>query len=93
LFQKGSAGLRFVHEQIHPAGLPKVQGQLYFQVIPDLKNPEWLALKKSLKLALRFNENLIVGSIQNQPRLTIKTAGRNVTVQFSLYVLPEKKAS
>jgi type VI secretion system protein ImpJ len=93
LFQKGSAGLRFVHEQLHPAGLPKVQGQLYFQVMPDLKNPEWLALKKSLMLALRFNENLIVGSIQNQPRLTIKTAGRNVTMQFSLYVLPEKKAA
>jgi type VI secretion system protein ImpJ len=91
LFQKGGAGLRFIHEQLHPPGLPKVQGQLYFQVIQDLKNPEWLALKKSLMLALRLNENLIVGSIQNQPRLTIKTAGRNVTMQFSLYVLPEKK--
>jgi len=57
----------------------------------DMKNPEWLNVKKSLSLALRLNENLIVGNIQNQRRLTVKAAGRNVTIQFSLYVLPERK--
>jgi type VI secretion system protein ImpJ len=91
LYRQGAAGLRFVYEQLPPQGLPKVSGQMYFQVIQDPKNPEWLNVKKSLMLALRLNENLIVGNIQNQPRLTIKAGGRNVAMQFSLYVLPEKK--
>ena len=47
--------------------------------------------KKSLTLALRLNENLIIGSIQNQRRLTIRSGGRNVTMQFSLFVLAPKK--
>jgi hypothetical protein len=38
---------------------------------------------------LRLNESLIVGTIQNQRRITIKFAGRNVTMQFSLYVVPQ----
>ncbi len=91
LFRQGAAGLRFVAELLPPAALPKVPGQLYFQVVSDSKNPEWLHVKKSLTLALRLNENLIVGNIQNQRRLTVKASGRDVAMQFSLYVLPEKK--
>jgi type VI secretion system protein ImpJ len=91
LFRQGAAGLRFVHETLPPQGLPKVTGQVYFQVVPEPKNPEWANVRKSLSLALRVNENLIVGSIQNQPRLTIKAGGGTVTMQFSLYVLPQKK--
>jgi type VI secretion system protein ImpJ len=90
LYRSGGAGLRFVAEPLPPQMLPKVPGQVYFQVTQDPKNPEWLNIKKSLMLALRLNENLIVGSIQNQRRLTIKSAGRNVTMQFSLYMLPPK---
>ncbi len=92
LFRKGAQGLRFEAEELPPQELPKVVGQLYFRVVQDAKDPEWLNLKKSLTLALRLNENLIVGSIQNQRRLTIHVGGRNVTMQFSLFVLPVKKA-
>jgi type VI secretion system protein ImpJ len=91
LFRQGAAGLRFVAEQLPPQALPKVPGQVYFQVTQDPKNPEWLHVKNSLMLALRLNENLIVGNIQNERRLVVKAAGRNVTMQFSLYMLPRKK--
>jgi type VI secretion system protein ImpJ len=91
MYRQGLAGLRFTAENNPPGALPKIPGQVYFQITQDLKNPEWMNVKKSLTLALRLNENLIVGSIQNQRRLTIKAAGRNVPMQFSLYVLPEKK--
>lgn len=91
LFRQGAAGLRFGAEQVPPPGLPKIPGQVYFQVVPDPKNPEWLNVKKSLMLALRLNENLIVGSVQNQRRITIKTAGRQIAMQFSLYVSPSRK--
>jgi type VI secretion system protein ImpJ len=90
LFRQGVAGLRFAAEQHTPPGLPKIPGQVYFQVIGDPKNPEWLNVKKTLMLALRLNENMIVGNIQNQRRLTVKVAGRTVTMQFSLFVLPKK---
>ena len=88
LFRQGAAGLRFAAEPLPPQMLPKIPGQVYFQLHADAKNPEWLNVKKSLTLALRLNETLIVGSIQNQRRITVKAAGRNVTMQFSLYVLP-----
>ena len=91
LFRKGAAGLRFEADDFPPQELPKVPGQVYFRVTQDPKDPEWLNLKKTLTLALRLNENLIVGSIQNQRRLTIQADGRNVTMQFSLFVLPAKK--
>jgi len=91
LYRQGLGGLRFVAEQLHPPSLPKVAGQVYFQVTQDPKNPEWVNLKKTLVLALRLNEHMIVGNIQNQRRLTIKAGGRTVTMQFTLYVLPAKK--
>ncbi len=92
LFRKGAQGLRFEAEELPPQELPKVVGQVYFRVTQDSKDPEWINLKKSLNLALRLNENLIVGNIQNQRRLTIRVGGRNVAMQFSLFVLPAKKA-
>ena len=91
LFRQGASGLRFVHDHLPPQALPRVPGQVYLQAVPDPKNIEWLNVKKTLMLALRFNENLIVGTIQNQRRLTIKVGDRNITMQFSLYVLPAKK--
>jgi len=91
LYRLGLAGLRFAPEPLPPSGLPKVSGQVYFRLAGDAKNPEWTNLKKSLLLAVRINESWIVGSIHNQRRLTIKASGRNVIMQFSLYVVPEKK--
>jgi type VI secretion system protein ImpJ len=89
LFRQGATGLRFVADTLPPQTLPKIPGQVYFQLLPDFKNPEWMNVKKTLTLALRLNESLIVGTIQNQRRITIKFAGRNVTMQFSLYVVPQ----
>ncbi len=91
LFRQGSSGLRFVHVAVPPQALPKIAGQVYFQVAWDPKDPEWQNVQKTLTLALRLNEKLLVGSIQNQRRLTVKAGIKNVTMQFTLYVLPVKK--
>jgi type VI secretion system protein ImpJ len=91
LFRQGTPGLRFMAEQLPPKELPQVAGQIYFRIDQDPKNPEWIAVKRTLSMALRLNENSIVGTIQNQRRLTIKVGGRNVTMQFFLYVLPAKR--
>ncbi len=89
LFRQGAKGLRFVPSPTPPLALPR--GLVYFQVIPDPKDPEWVNVQRTLSLALRLNENLIVGSIQNHRRLTIKSGVKNVTMQFSLFALPERK--
>lgn len=93
LYRQGASGLRFIAETVPPQLLPMIPGQVYFQLLADAKNPEWANVKKSLTLALRLNDNLIVGSIQNQRRITIRSAGRNVTMQFALYVVPQAPAA
>ena len=45
-------------------------------------------VQKSLTLAIRLNENLIVGNIQGQRVLSIRTGQRSTTLQFTLYVVP-----
>ena len=92
LFRMGAPGLRFLADEQPAQELPKLAGQVYFQVVQDPKDPEWLNVRKTLTLALRLNENRIVGSIQGQRRLTIKVGGRHVGMQFSLYVVPAKKS-
>jgi type VI secretion system protein ImpJ len=92
LFRLGAPGLKFRADEQPAQELPKLAGQVYFQVVQDAKDPEWLNVRKTLSLALRLNENRIVGSIQGQRRLTIKVGGRHVGMQFSLYVVPAKKS-
>ena len=72
--------------------MPNATGLVYFQIIRDAKDEEWLHVQKTLSLAIRLNENLIAGSIHNQRRLQVKAGIKNVTMQFSLYLLPERFA-
>jgi type VI secretion system protein ImpJ len=90
LYRLGAPGLQFEAEPQPPAELPRIVGMVYFRIKQEVTDPEWVHLKRSLTLALRFNEKLIMGSIQNQRRLTIQVGGRNVTVQFSLFILAAK---
>ncbi len=92
LHRQGATGLRFVMETVPPKMLPAIPGQVYFQLLPEPGNPEWVNVKKSLTLAVRLNDSLVLGTIQNQRRITVRSAGRNVTLQFSLYVVPQSAA-
>jgi hypothetical protein len=38
-------------------------------------------------MAIRLNENLIVGNIQGQRVLTIRNGGQTTTMQFTLFVV------
>lgn len=89
IFRYGSAGLRFVHSPRPPRALPQLPGLIYFQIMKESQEAEWQNVQKSLTLAIRLNENLIAGNIQGQQILTIKTAGENTTLQFTLYVVPQ----
>jgi type VI secretion system protein ImpJ len=88
IFRLGQAGLRFEYCARPPRALPVQPGLLYFQVNRDSKQSEWQNVQKSLTVALRLNENRIVGNIQGQRVLSIKIGSQTSTLQFTLYVVP-----
>jgi type VI secretion system protein ImpJ len=93
IFRMGQAGLRFSYCPHPPRALPAMPGLIYFQVSRESQEAEWAHVQKSLTLAIRLNENLIVGNIQGQRVLTIKTSGQTTTLQFTLYVVARESSS
>jgi type VI secretion system protein ImpJ len=86
IYDYGQAGLKFTHRP-QPRALPVVPGLIYFQVDREAQTAEWQHVQKSLTLAVRLNEQRIVGSIQDEQALTIRHAGQTTTLRFTLYVV------
>jgi type VI secretion system protein ImpJ len=89
IFRLGQAGLKFAFANIPPRALPSQPGLVYFQVDRGSQAEEWNKVERSLSLAIRLNENLIVSNIQGQHALTIKVGGQTTTMEFALYVTPK----
>ncbi|MBI3408962.1 MAG: type VI secretion system baseplate subunit TssK [Planctomycetes bacterium] len=88
IYRQGAAGLRFTHVAHPPRALPMPQGQVYFQIMREAKDSEWQHVQRSLTLAIRLNESLIAGNIQDQRILSIRHGGQTVPLHFILYLLP-----
>jgi type VI secretion system protein ImpJ len=58
----------------------------------DTNSAEWQHIQRSLSMAIRMRENDIVGNIQGQRELTIRTGGQTTTMQFTLYMVPASTA-
>jgi type VI secretion system protein ImpJ len=86
IYEYGSAGLTFTH-QPQPRSLPVLPGVIYFQVDRDSQAAEWQHVRKSLTLAIRLNEQRILGSIQGEQTLTIRHGGQTATLRFTLYLV------
>lgn len=86
IFRMGKAGLKFAYADRPPRSLPQRPGLVYFQIDRAAQTEEWDAVKHSLALAIRLNENLITGNIQGQRVLTINTGGQTLSLQFMLLV-------
>ena len=91
IFRMGAAGLRFQLCAHPPRSLPSQRGLMYFEIDRASQEEEWVAVTKSLTLALRLNENLIVSNIEGQRTLTIQVGGETTALQFVLYVVPEDR--
>lgn len=91
IFRLGQAGLRFSYSNHPPRALPTQAGLIYFRVDRESQNQEWDRVERSLTLAVRLNENLIVSSVEGQRALTINVGGQSNTLQFMLYVVPRDK--
>jgi len=88
IFRLGQAGLRFNHVPHPPRSLPVRDDLIYFQVDRQSQAAEWESVKRSLALAIRLNENLIVSSIQDRQSISIKHDGQTTTLSFTLFVVP-----
>jgi type VI secretion system protein ImpJ len=90
IFDRGSAGLKFTPSPSPPRALPSLADLVYFQVSRESQQAEWQHVQKSLTLAIRLNPQRIIGTIQGQRILTIKTSGQPTTMQFTLYLVPRE---
>jgi type VI secretion system protein ImpJ len=93
IFRMGKEGLRVTHCPRPPRALPSLAGLNFFQILREANAAEWQHVQRSLALAIRLNEGLIVGDIQGQRVLTVQAGSRKTTMQFTLYVVPPEKAS
>lgn len=89
IFKDGLPGLKFTHTPHPPRALPQSDGLVYFQVSRDSQLDEWKFVEKTSTLALRLNEKTIVGNIQGERTLTIRTPPSNTTAtfRFTLFVV------
>jgi type VI secretion system protein ImpJ len=87
IYRMGDYGLSFSHSQSPPQALPRAEGLTYFQIARDAQEVEWEFVERSLTLAIRLNEDLIIGSIDRQRVLSLNYSNMETTIQFTLYVL------
>ncbi|QDV13334.1 hypothetical protein CA51_32220 [Rosistilla oblonga] len=88
LYRLGRAGLQFSYRADPPRCLPMRPGRVFFSVDPKASADQWAAVERGLSLAVRFNENLIAGDVQNRRAIDVVIDGRPVTLEFVLYVVP-----
>lgn len=86
IFRMGQAGLKFTYASHPPRSLPARPGLVYFRIDRSQQATEWDKVQRSLSLAIRLNENLILSNIQGQRELTIRIGGQTTAMQFTLYV-------
>lgn len=91
IFTKGQEGMRFTHAPRPPRDLPAAPNLTYFEVSRESSTNEWAHVQKMKTLAVRIQERDVVGSIDGQKELTIRTGGQTTTFAFTLYLIPAVK--
>lgn len=89
IFKRGLMGLAFAYDSRPPRVLPDARSITYFRINRDLSKDEWAHVQSTLSCAVRFNENLVDGTIQGQQDVSIRSqAGKTVRLRFTLYLIP-----
>ena len=61
---------------------------VYFEVSRESSSNEWAQVQKMKTLAVRIQERDVIGSIDGNRELTIKTGAQSTTFAFTLYLIP-----
>jgi len=88
IFTKGQEGLRFTPAPRAPRDLPSAPNLTYFEVSRESSTNEWAHVQKAKTLATRIQEKDVVGAIDGQRELTIRTGNQATTFTFTLYLVP-----
>lgn len=90
IFMLGQEGLKFQKSTLVPSDLPREPNLAYFDITRESATNEWAHVQKAKTLAIRIQDKSVVGSIDGQRDLTIKTGGSPATFNFTLYLVPAK---
>ncbi len=94
IYRMGDTGLKFSHVPgpSLPQALPRDKGLTYFQINRETQPSEWQSVARSLTLAIRFNEKMIVGNIDRQEIVNLRHT-TEMPFRFSLFLLGTGAAS
>jgi len=88
IFTRGQEGLRFTHAPKPPRDLPSAPNLTYFELSRESSSNEFSHVQKMKTLAIRIQERDVVGNIDGQKDLTIRTGGQTTTFSITLYLIP-----
>jgi type VI secretion system protein ImpJ len=88
IFTEGHSGMRFSQVPRPPAMLPADSGMTYFQIQRETQDQEWAQVQRSLQLAMRLRQELVLGNIDGKHRLTVRTGEKTATFEFTLFAIP-----
>ena len=89
VYALGQRGMIFRYEAQPPRVLPITKRDTYFSLerTPD----EWPSVQKTRRMAIRLNERLLDGDLQNKRDVLIRgQPGKQPVMRFTLYVVPPK---
>ncbi len=88
IFRMGDLGLKFSHvpNPSLPQALPRDKGLTYFEINREQQQNEWQYVDRSLTLAIRFNENKVVGNIDGQEVINLRLT-TEMPFRFALFLL------
>lgn len=87
LYLLGQAGLQPERLQHTPQPLPVRKGLTYFALNADNAANEWQQVERSLSLAARLTEQLVVDELDEQDTVVLDIDGRSATMKLSLFVV------
>ena len=87
IYRGGKGGVKARPEATPPRDFPGT-GWTYWKL--DRGSEAWQAVEKTLNLAIRFNEKQVVGEINGEHSIQIRTdLGQLVALSFALYAMPQ----
>ena len=87
IYRGGKGGVKARPEAAPPRDFPGT-GWTYWKL--DRGSEAWQAVEKTLNLGIRFNEKQVVGGIDGEQTIQIRTdQGQLVALSFALYAMPQ----
>jgi type VI secretion system protein ImpJ len=87
IYRGGKGGVKARPEASPPRDFPG-SGWTYWKL--DRGSEAWQAVEKTLNLGIRFNEKQVVGGIDGEQTIQIRTdQGQLVSLSFALYAMPQ----